>query len=105
MIKSSNAQVFIPRSGGFVIRCLRVADFRNFIVGDYKSPTTGKRGTAKLAKIWLEPTISVADKGSLTDTQIKSVVAIISEYRTELLSQWEAFRNGDKVKMIKIKKK
>ncbi|MBE6340754.1 MAG: DUF4160 domain-containing protein [Bacteroidales bacterium] len=65
----------------------------------------GKRGTAKLAKIWLEPTISVADKGSLTDAQIKSVMAIISEYRTELLSQWEAFRNGDKVKMIKIKKK
>ena len=33
----------------------------------------GKKGTAKLAKIWLEPTISIADKGSLTDAQIKNV--------------------------------
>ncbi len=64
----------------------------------------GKKGTAKLAKIWLEPTISIADKGSLTDAQIKNVLEIVVLYRTELLKQWQAFKNGDKVKMIKIKK-
>lgn len=64
----------------------------------------GKKGTIKLAKIWLEPTISIADKGSLTDAQIKNVLEIVVMYRTDLLKQWQAFRKGDKVKMIRIKK-
>ena len=64
----------------------------------------GKKGTIRLAKIWLEPTISVADKGSLTDAQINSVKEIATKYRAELLNQWQRFKNGDKIKMLKIKK-
>lgn len=34
----------------------------------------GKKSTEHLCKIWLEPEVSVADKGSLTDSEAKEVL-------------------------------
>ena len=64
----------------------------------------GKRGTEHLCKIWLEPVVKLADKGDLTDSQAKEVLAIASEYREKLLHQWGLFKPGKHVKMITVKK-
>ena len=45
----------------------------------------GKRDTKKLCKIWLEPDVEVAHKGSITDGQLKEIIAIATKYRKELL--------------------
>ncbi len=64
----------------------------------------GKRGTEHLCKIWLEPTVEVAQQGDLTDSQAKEVLAIASEYREKLLQQWTLFKQGKRVRMITVKK-
>lgn len=64
----------------------------------------GKKGTEHLCKIWLEPNVELADKGDLTDTQIKDVLKIASEYRDRLLKQWNIFKLGKSIRIIKIKK-
>lgn len=64
----------------------------------------GKRDTEKLCKIWLEPDIEVAVQGDLTHAQVKEVMDIAREYRVKLLKQWELFKNGQTIRMIKIQK-
>lgn len=64
----------------------------------------GKKGAQKLCKIWLEPQIEVEKKGEFSDAQIKQIVQICNENRTKLLQQWNTFKNGNKVKTIKITK-
>lgn len=64
----------------------------------------GKRSTDRLCKIWLEPIVEVEDKGDLTDAQVKEVVNIASQYRERLLRQWELFKQGKPLRIIKIKK-
>lgn len=63
----------------------------------------GKRDTKKMCKIWLEPTVEVASKGTLTDNQINEVLSIASKYRKELMNQWNVFKKGSKVSIIKVK--
>ncbi len=53
-------------------------------------------------KIWLEPKISVAKKGELTDKQLKQVAAIVEKYHKKLLEQWRIFKKCGKVKMQTI---
>lgn len=65
----------------------------------------GKRGTEHLCKIWLEPVVELTDKGDLTDSQAKEVLAIASEYREKLLQQWSLFKQGKRVRMTTVKKK
>ncbi len=63
----------------------------------------GKRG-ANPCKIWLEPTISVAENGSLTPAQIKQVLAITTECYDILIKQWQIFKTHNTPKLITIKK-
>ena len=64
----------------------------------------GKKDTAHLAKIWLEPEICVADKGDLTDAQIKEITELVIAHRSQLLTQWKNFKEGKTIRIIKIKK-
>lgn len=64
----------------------------------------GKRSTEHLCKIWLDPIVEVEDKGDLTDTQVKEVLKIATDYREKLLRQWELFKQGKPIRIIKIKK-
>ena len=64
----------------------------------------GKHSTEHLCKIWLEPVVEVEDKGDLTDAQAKEVQKIATDYREKLLRQWEQFKQGKPIRIIKIKK-
>ena len=64
----------------------------------------GKRSTEHLCKIWLEPIVEVDKQGDLTDAQIKEVLSIATEYRERLLKQWNLFKQGKTLRVIKIKK-
>ena len=64
----------------------------------------GKRSTENLCKIWLEPIVEVADKGDLTDEQVREVMKIATDYLAKLLHQWEQFKQGKTIRIIKIKK-
>ena len=64
----------------------------------------GKKDTKKLAKIWLEPTVQIAKEGDLTDAQLKQLLKIAEENKEMLLKQWQIFKRGGSVKLIKINK-
>ena len=64
----------------------------------------GKKGTQVFAKIWLEPSIELAKQGDLTESQAKQLVQIAEAKRDVLLKQWQVFKNGGNVKLIKINK-
>lgn len=64
----------------------------------------GKRNTEELCKIWLEPVVELAKQGDLTDAQAKEVLGIAEQCRPLLLKQWETFKQGKTVRMLKIKK-
>jgi hypothetical protein len=64
----------------------------------------GKKSTEHLCKIWLEPIVEIGDKGDLTDAQVKEVLKIATDYREKLLRQWEQFKQGKPIRIIKIKK-
>ena len=64
----------------------------------------GKRGMEKLCKIWLEPNVEVEKQGDLTDAQAREVLKIATDYRKQLLHQWEQFKSGKTIRIIKVKK-
>ena len=64
----------------------------------------GKRGTEEFAKIWLEPTVELAKQGDLTDAQVKQLLQIVEEHKAMLLKQWQVFKQGGNVKLLKINK-
>ncbi len=64
----------------------------------------GKKGTAELCKIWLEPTVEVDKKGDLNESQLKEILGLVELYREQLMAQWKLFKEGKQVKTIKIKK-
>lgn len=64
----------------------------------------GKKDTNTLCKIWLEPTVEIAKGGDLTEAQQKEVLALAETYRDKLLQQWENFKAGRPIHIIKIKK-
>ena len=63
----------------------------------------GKRGMENLCKIWLEPEVELAKQGDLTDAQVKQVLKIASDYRVQLRRQWELFKSGKTIRIIKVK--
>ena len=62
----------------------------------------GKVNSEKACKIWLEPNVEVAKKGSLTDKEIAMVLKIVSQHYQKLLEQWTKFKTGQQTKKIKI---
>ena len=64
----------------------------------------GKKSTQEYCKIWLEPEISVAKNGSLSNVELNKVLEITKEYKTQLLEQWKKFKEGTTLKIITIKK-
>lgn len=56
----------------------------------------------KSAKIWLR-TLEIAEKGTLTDTDIKLALKIIKLNQVELLENFENYKQAKKVKTIKFK--
>ena len=46
----------------------------------------------------------LAEQGDLTNAQVKEVIAIVNEYRKKMLRQWELFKHGKSVRIIKVKK-
>lgn len=41
----------------------------------------GKKDTANLCKVWLEPNVEIAKQGDLTDAQAKEVLALVETYK------------------------
>ena len=64
----------------------------------------GKKDTQNCAKIWLEPEVELAKEGDLTDAQLKQLLGIVVENKEKLLKQWQVFKNGGNVRIIKINK-
>ena len=64
----------------------------------------GKRGMENLCKIWLEPNIEIAKQGDLTEAQLKEVLRIATDYHKQLLHQWNQFKSGKTIRIIKVKK-
>jgi hypothetical protein len=64
-----------------------------------------KRGMEHPCKIWLEPEISVADMGDLTQVQINQLLPIVTKYQKQLLQQWNSFKRGEQIKIRTIKSK
>ena len=56
----------------------------------------------KSAKIWLR-TLEIAEKGTLTDTDIKLALKIIKLHQYDLLESFENHKQGKKVTTIKFK--
>lgn len=62
----------------------------------------GKPGIRNLAKIWLEPEISVAVQGDFSTREINDIASIALQKREALLKQWKIFKEGKKIRIIKI---
>ena len=56
----------------------------------------------KSAKIWLN-TMEIAEKGTLTDSDINLALKVIKLHQVELLESFEKHKQGKKVKTIKFK--
>lgn len=63
----------------------------------------GKKDTKNLCKVWLEPKVELAKQGDLTDSQAKAILRLAEMYREKLLAQWQNFKEGKAVRIIKIK--
>lgn len=61
----------------------------------------GKKDARVLCKIWLEPNVEIAKQGDLTDAQTKEVLELATLYKEKLLKQWENFKAGKTVKIIR----
>jgi hypothetical protein len=61
-----------------------------------------KGNRQRYAKIWLE-TLKVAEKGSLTDTDIKQAIKVIKENQAILIESFNNVKAGKKITTIKIK--
>lgn len=64
----------------------------------------GKRGTEQFCKVWLEPDVELAKQGDLTDAQVKEILKLTQECRDKLIAQWNKFKEGKTIRIIKIKK-
>ena len=62
----------------------------------------GKKGSQDLCKIWLEPKVELDSRGEFTDAQVKEIIELAENNKYMLLEQWQRFKAGKPVKMIKI---
>ena len=53
-------------------------------------------------KIWLE-TIKVAEKGSLSETDLKQAIKLIKENQSKLIESFNKVKAGKKITTLKIK--
>ena len=60
-----------------------------------------KGNRQRSAKIWLE-TLKVAEKGSLTDTDLKQALKVIKENQALLIESFNNVKAGKKITTIKI---
>jgi hypothetical protein len=61
-----------------------------------------KGNRQRSAKIWLE-TFKVADKGSLSETDLKQAIKVIKENQIALIDSFNKVKTGKKITTIKIK--
>jgi hypothetical protein len=61
-----------------------------------------KGNRQRSAKIWLD-TFKVAEKGSLTETDLKQALKVIKENQVELIESFNNVKAGKKITTIKIK--
>lgn len=61
----------------------------------------GHRGTRRLVKIWLEPEVELVDSGELNSAEANEALKIAKQYKNEILEQWNIFKQGKPVTMIK----
>ncbi len=64
--------------------------------------TNEKGNRQRSAKIWLE-TFKVADKGSLSETDLKQAIKVIKENQIALIDSFNKVKTGKKITTIKIK--
>ncbi|MVM38269.1 DUF4160 domain-containing protein [Spirosoma sp. HMF3257] len=62
----------------------------------------GRKGTEKLCKIWLEPTVEIAKPGELSTSEQREVLQITELYKERLIQQWQQFLTGQKIEIIKV---
>ena len=76
--------------------------FGTDIFENRKHVHVGRKGTVKLCKIWLEPTVELAKPGELSTSEQREVLQITELYRDNLVRQWDQFLTGQKIGILKI---
>ena len=76
--------------------------FGTDIFENRKHVHVGRKGTEKLCKIWLEPTVEVAKPGELSIREQGEVLQITELYKDALIRQWQQFLTGQKIEIIKV---
>ena len=76
--------------------------FGTDIYENRKHVHVGRKGTVKLCKIWLEPTVEIVKPGELTVSEQREVSQIVELYKDDLIQQWNQFLTGQKIDIIKI---
>ena len=76
--------------------------FGTDIFENRKHVHVGRKGTEKLCKIWLEPTVEIAKPGELSLSEQREVLAITESYKNSLLQQWNQFMTGQKIDILRI---
>ncbi len=61
-----------------------------------------KGNRQRSAKIWLE-SITVAEKGSLSETDLKQAIKVIKENQSKLIESFNKVKAGKKITTLKIK--
>ena len=61
-----------------------------------------KGNRQRSAKIWLD-TFKVADKGSLSETDLKQAIKVVKENQAKLIQSFNNVKAGKKITTIKIK--
>lgn len=61
-----------------------------------------KGNRQRSAKIWLE-TLKIADKGSLSETDIKLAIKVVKENQAKFIESFNNVKVGKKISTIKIK--
>jgi hypothetical protein len=61
-----------------------------------------KGNRQRSAKIWLE-TLKIADKGSLSETDLKLAIKVVKENQAKFIESFNNAKAGKKISTIKIK--
>lgn len=61
-----------------------------------------KGNRQRSAKIWLE-TLKIADKGSLSETDLKLAIKVVKENQAKFIESFNNVKAGKKISTIKIK--
>lgn len=89
----------------------KIAVFKNFYFfifsGDLKERRhihiAKEKNFFNAAKFWLEPDVTLSDKGDLSEKEIRTLTGKITQNKTEILNQIGRFAHGEKIKLLRIK--